>query len=710
MQITNKLRKIYSFMPDWVKNTALLQRIKVYVKNKVGLIPVEAILPTNAIALSELSVFNRVKSVAHQANNKNFDLVLPVYNAFDLLVPLLDSIIKNTDLNYTLWIIDDCSPDERVFPYLQEFASKHPQVILARNAKNLGFVKTVNKMLRQTKNDVVIINSDTLLPENWLSLLLQPLAYYDNVASITPLSNAATIASFPILFIDNDLPAGMSLQQINNVFNRLQPSKDIFFSTPTGVGFCMFMSRKCLTTIGFFDEEAFGKGYGEENDWCCRAEQQGFVNLINPTLFVYHQHGGSFASEEKKKLQRENIQIIFDRYPNYLHKVREAGSNPEYLKIRQLLSVLTFYAAAKRTVVVFDHYLGGGAYFWLEQQWIVNKDIFYLIIRPTIDKESDKNFLLKVHFSDKILATFYFDKMSELSFIKQYFKIDEILINELFLYPDLDNLIQHIIHFADKKIPIKFVVHDFFSVCPSVNLIDVQGKWCDIPLVQQCSACFPDCSSVIDYKKKYKTIQQWRQSFFRLFTYVDKFYCLSYFSRKMILKAYPEIEQEKIQVIKPSINYVNKVYSASDLKKEINIGIIGNITYNKGAKIIYEMAEMLENYPDKYSNVKLRVIGEIEYRYVHPNLTVIGPYPREKLSAIVQENKIDIIFIPSICGETYSYTTQEAILMELPLAVFNFGAQAERTKQYAKGLVLTDVSANCLDLIIQHAQKYKILC
>ena len=59
----------------------------------------------------------------------------------------------------------------------------------------------------------------------------------------------------------------------------------------------------------------------------------------------------------------------------------------------------------------------------------------------------------------------------------------------------------------------------------------------------------------------------------------------------------------------------------------------------------------------------------------------------------MEENLIDIILIPSICPETFSYTISEAMEMGLPVACFNIGAQAERVSKYSKGLVLNKIDA-----------------
>ena len=57
-------------------------------------------------------------------------------------------------------------------------------------------------------------------------------------------------------------------------------------------------------------DEIFGKGYGEENDWCQRAIKKGYKNLHVTNLFVYHKHGGSFPSEEKQRLISKNLTVL----------------------------------------------------------------------------------------------------------------------------------------------------------------------------------------------------------------------------------------------------------------------------------------------------------------------------------------------------------------------------------------------------------------
>lgn len=90
-----------------------------------------------------------------------------------------------------------------------------------------------------------------------------------------PLSNAASWQSVPKLFEQNDwaknsLPEKMNLEQMSNlVENR---SDKCYPEVPLLNGFCLMVKREVIDKIGYFDQETFSEGYGEENDYCIRAK------------------------------------------------------------------------------------------------------------------------------------------------------------------------------------------------------------------------------------------------------------------------------------------------------------------------------------------------------------------------------------------------------------------------------------------------------
>lgn len=131
----------------------------------------------------------------------------------------------------------------------------------------------------------------------------------------------------------------------------------------------------------------------------------------------------------------------------------------------------------------------------------------------------------------------------------------------------------------------------------------------------------------------------------------------------------------------------------------INIGILGNISLiPKGRLIVDQMCRSLPSYPD----VRIVVLGNYVAREKCKQLRVRGHYKRTELPSLVEKDRIDIIFIPSVCPETFSYTTAEAMCMEVPVACFALGAPYERVRTYDKGIIIHDMEPEkILDKIVE---------
>lgn len=136
------------------------------------------------------------------------DIIVPIYNAFEDLQICLDSIYKNTDLQGNrLILINDNSPDERIKPYLDKQSETHGNVIVIHNGSNKGFSANINLGMAQSQdNDVILLNSDTVVTRNWVEKMTA-CAYSDPaVGTVTPVSNNATLCSVPLFCEENKLP------------------------------------------------------------------------------------------------------------------------------------------------------------------------------------------------------------------------------------------------------------------------------------------------------------------------------------------------------------------------------------------------------------------------------------------------------------------------------------------------------------------------
>ena len=264
-------------------------------------------------------------------------VVIPVFNAFDLLGPCLDSVSRTVPPDTAVLVIDDASTDERVRPLLQAWVDgAKPFRRLIIQPENRGFVATANLGMRLAGHDLVLLNSDTLVTRGWLQNLADCLGSDNTIATATPWSNNGEIVSIPDFCKANPVP-GNADAVANGIKSCGRPA---YPDIPTAVGFCMAISKHAIERIGLFDETTFGRGYGEENDFCMRAEQAGMRNVLCDDTYVVHHGGASFGPLDLKP-DDKTMQRLLDKHPDYLDKVMAfIGADPLASRRRQILECL----------------------------------------------------------------------------------------------------------------------------------------------------------------------------------------------------------------------------------------------------------------------------------------------------------------------------------------------------------------------------------
>ena len=604
------------------------------------------------------------------------DLIVPVYNGFEYLDNLFTSIKENTDLDYQLFVVNDASPDERVSPllkkYLRIFGDK---MHLIENEHNLGFLKSVNLALQKTKNHVVLINTDVILPKNWASRLLFPIKQDPKVASVTPFSNCATIFSIPNIgdnTFNGDLESvNQSLSRLNAPFNKLR--------FPTGVGFCMAMNQKAIAKVGYFDE-IFERGYGEENDWCQRAIKKGFYNTIAANLFVWHKHGASFGAEKFKMIER-HLGIINGRYKNYAKDVKKIQTNETYLALRGFANILYLNSIAKNTFVWFNHTWGGGAEMYAQSKIkTLCQDSLCITFYGTISG------YVRMAWQYKDYSGTLYIEHDDIKNIAKNLKISSIIINSLASWTDIPATL-HLIAEIKKltQCDVSFRAHDFMPMCPSICMINHNCSYCAIASLKQCEHCALNLSK---QQIKIKNLKEYQSAWGNFFSDTcNEIIVFSDSSRKIFSTLYPQTK-DKIRVIPHQPISILR-HPVIPKHNGINIGILGAIHEAKGLNLLVQLDTLLKH----YKNVTITIIGYTSKQCRLKRITQTGKYTRENLPEMIEQHNIDIIFIPSICPETFSYTTQEAIELGIKCACFNLGGQADQVQKYSKGLIIDKIDA-----------------
>ncbi len=248
------------------------------------------------------------------------DILIPVYRGLLETRRCLSSVLgQQQQRRHEVIVIDDACPEPELAAYLDELNATG-QITLLRHADNLGFVASVNAGMRlHPERDLVLLNSDTEVHGDWLDRLARCADADESIGTVTPFSNNATICSYPRFCADNPLPDGLDLAELDGLFQRANAGR--WAELPTAVGFCMFIRRACLAQTGLFDEQRFGLGYGEENDFCMRASRNGWRHVLCADTFVYHVGAVSF-SERAARLKVKAQATLERLHPHYPSQVQ----------------------------------------------------------------------------------------------------------------------------------------------------------------------------------------------------------------------------------------------------------------------------------------------------------------------------------------------------------------------------------------------------
>jgi GT2 family glycosyltransferase len=249
---------------------------------------------------------------------RTIDVIVPVFNQKTLVEQCLKSLFDaNNSISHEVVVIDDCSTEPALRAYLRRLA-ENGLITLMINTENKGFTKSVNIGMRLHRDrDVVLLNSDTVVYGDWIDRLHRAAYSAPKVATVNPLTNASHIGCYPYQTLDRTVSFELCDAGLDQLASKT--SRGRVAQVHTTVGFCMYIKRVCLESIGLFDEIHFPYGYGEESDFCYRAAKVGWQHVVTGDTFVRHWEGVSFG-ERKTKLVADMLAVFARLHPELASK------------------------------------------------------------------------------------------------------------------------------------------------------------------------------------------------------------------------------------------------------------------------------------------------------------------------------------------------------------------------------------------------------
>ena len=586
-------------------------------------------------------------------------VILPVYRGIDMTRRCIEAAMPGVlgMKGAVLLAINDGSPEQGMQAMLESLVEIWPgRFEVLENPVNLGFVGTVNRgMAHFPSQDVVLLNSDVIVPDDWLKRLQVEAYSHPRIATVTPFSNNATICSFPNFLEENPLAFNLDVHTIDAVF-RLSHLPCV--SAPTGIGFCMFIRRACLDQIGYLNTEKFGRGYGEENDLCQRAIKAGWLNILSPNMYAFHEGGVSFSTDKQALVDRA-MGVLDSLHPNY-HADVQAFIQRDPLRLARVERYLQLLAKLTLPKVLHvSHGLGGGVGQHIEElAGYFDQGAAHLVLAPQDGPNVVSLSLRACKLTDKLLFKMP-DDYARLRNLLEQVGICAVHYHHTYnLDPVLQNLSREL------HATTLLTAHDYFWLNANPTLTDVDGRFPGQYVDDLQNPLYPLPTGV--------TAAQWREKLRPLIEQAD---CVIYPSNAT-RALFGDMYRLKHDVVAPHVEPHLDVRQAPSLlvvKQHYVVGVLGAVGREKGADVLEKLAMMAHSQGARFS---FKLIG-YSYRQLSAVETT-GPYKVENLSALIEQHEVDLIMFPAQCPETYSYTLSHALASGLPIIAPNLGAFPER--------------------------------
>jgi glycosyltransferase involved in cell wall biosynthesis/SAM-dependent methyltransferase len=619
-------------------------------------------------------------------------VIIPIYNAYEHVTTLLESINQSEPWLH-FYIVNDSSTDKRIDDLLTSFAQRIPNCTIVHNTTNLGFVATCNLAMQQTAPaDVILLNSDTVVPEDFAKQLAIA-AYSDTtIGTVTPLSNNASI--FSVL-------QGVTPQ--NQVYRYLQTATSLprEITIPTGVGFCLYIKREVLDTVGYFDP-VFGKGYGEETELCQRIRVSGYRNVLTTRTFVYHSGKASMVAagviDSELSTRPAAETIINSRFPEYgeLTRTFMATGVIDDLRSQCEVDYLNWLKVQRPVIVYLLHNplfrgaIGGTEKHVKDLIDHFKNDYFFVCLSPSPDGrlniELTADGLYKHHETMMGISDTIANLKPNLVHIHHLMGIDGSAIRSL----------------IGIKCSLFITLHDYFSVCESYTLIDYRDRFCGVPSAEYCGACAKSL-----FNGTFNDIARRRSDFQSLFDRADLIISPSKTAVEIHARAF-DLPEHKLVII----NHPYPTRQAIAISNSNKSNAHGEIQYpvDKGTKL--RIAFVGYRAPQKGSSLQNQIISAlrddpVSFVFIgaegtdQANVKFTGHYSLGEATEIIKFEKPDVALFTSPWPETFSYTLSETWAAGVPVVVPPIGALMERVKSFGGGIVTANISTAAFIKVIR---------
>lgn len=596
------------------------------------------------------------------ARSRAVDIVIPVYRGGAETLACLESVFASVPPTTIVHVVDDASPEPALAAALEDLAAQG-RIALHRHAENRGFPTAANTGLRAAAGcDVVLLNSDTLTPPGWLERLRRAAYAAPDIGTATPLSNEATILSYPAA-----MPPGAAA--LDRIAQRANAGATI--DIPVGIGFCLFLRRDCLDQVGPLREDAFAQGYGEENDFCLRAAAAGWRHVAALDVFVAHLGGRSFGGAAAH-LRRRNAAVLERLHPGYDATIAAFVQADPLFAARRRMDELRWAdgRCENGAIVLITHDFGGGVAEFVAARAAAHRaaGLRPIVLRPAPGGCAVEGF-----------PNLRFAIPTELPGLTALLRPDRPRNIEVHHLLHHDHALLDLA--ALLGIGFDYWLHDAAPFCPQIALIGRGRRYCGEPPPADCARCLAALGSKLDEPIDIPALLARSTSELRR---AGRIVAPTHDTARRLVRHFPELRPDIVAWEDES------AWPPPDPRPSgptTRVCVIGAIGPEKGFDILLACAE-----DARARGLPLEFVlcghAEDDAPLIAAGVFVTGRFEPGEALALIRGQRADLAFIPSIWPETWCFALSRAWQAGLRTVAFDLGAQAERTRATRRGTLL----------------------
>jgi GT2 family glycosyltransferase/glycosyltransferase involved in cell wall biosynthesis len=617
------------------------------------------------------------------------DVVIPVYRGLRTTLDCIAAVIATVAAPNRILVVDDASPEPALVAALADLAASGAVRLLRTQGggRNLGFPAAVNAGMREAAGrHVVLLNSDTLVAPGWLEALRDAACSAPAIGTATPMSNEASIFSYPAVAGGNPPPDLAGTRQLAALAAQVNAGRLV--DVPTAHGFCMFIRRDCLDDVGLFDERLFAQGYGEENDFSERAGARGWRHVAVPGVYVAHVGGVSLGTA-RHHLLRRNLQILEQRHPGYAARVARFIQGDALAPARRRLDAARFAraipamagAAAQSSVLLVTHGGGGGTTRVVAERaaWLSAQGL-----RPIVLRAVDG--LCEIGRPD--LSEAAAGRFPNLTYVlpAELPALARLLIAERPMAAELHHLLGHhhsvLELFARLAIPYDVWVHDYAWFCARLSFVTGEGRFCGEAEPAVCDDCVSRWGRGIEDPVAPAALRRRSETDLR--------------GARTVIVPSGDVARRVARHV-PGLSAVVRPWEADPAYQApavaraglpIRVAVVGAIGIDKGFDVLLACAR---DAAARRLELEFVVVGytvDDDALLATGRAFVTGEFKPAEARGLIMTRAAHFAFLPSIWPETWCYALTDIWAAGLSAVVFDIGTPAGRVRESGRGWVL----------------------